>query len=51
LGTALLIAASGLIVMLLAGLQIRLILIALPLLGAPPGAHGTSFTTISASVF
>ena len=34
LGTALLIAASGLIVMLLAGLQIRLILIALPLLGA-----------------
>jgi rod shape determining protein RodA len=34
LGTALLIAASGLIVMLLAGLQIRLILIAIPLLGA-----------------
>src|SRR5882762_3421467 len=33
LGTALLIAASGLIVMLLAGLQIQLILIALPLLG------------------
>jgi len=34
LGTALLIAASGLIVMLLAGLQIRLILIAIPMLGA-----------------
>jgi rod shape determining protein RodA len=34
LGTALLIAASGLIVMLLAGLQIRLIVIAIPLLGA-----------------
>jgi rod shape determining protein RodA len=34
LGTALLIAASGLIVMLMAGLQIRLILIAIPLLGA-----------------
>ncbi|HEY0802325.1 MAG TPA: rod shape-determining protein RodA [Steroidobacteraceae bacterium] len=34
LGTALLIAASGLIVMLFAGLQIRLILIAIPLLGA-----------------
>src|SRR5476649_615134 len=33
LGTALLIAASGLIVMLLAGLQIRLILISIPLLG------------------
>ena len=33
LGTALLIAASGLIVMLLAGLQVRLILIAIPLLG------------------
>src|ERR1700691_541221 len=32
LGTALLIAASGLIVMLLAGLQIRLIVIAIPLL-------------------
>jgi rod shape determining protein RodA len=34
LGTALLIAASGLIVMLLAGLQIRLIVIAIPMLGA-----------------
>jgi len=33
LGTALLIAASGLIVMLLAGLQIQLILISIPLLG------------------
>ena len=33
LGTALLIAASGLIVMLLAGLQFRLILISIPLLG------------------
>ena len=33
LGTALLIAASGLIVMLLAGLQIRLIVISIPLLG------------------
>jgi rod shape determining protein RodA len=33
LGTALLIAASGLIVMLLAGLQIQIILISLPLLG------------------
>jgi len=33
LGTALLIAASGLIVMLLAGMQIRIILISLPLLG------------------
>src|ERR1700688_1549766 len=33
LGTALLIAASGLIVMLLAGLQIRLILVSIPLLG------------------
>ena len=33
LGTALLIAASGLIVMLLAGLQLRLILISIPLLG------------------
>jgi rod shape determining protein RodA len=33
LGTALLIAASGLIVMLLAGLQIKLILISIPLLG------------------
>jgi rod shape determining protein RodA len=33
LGTALLIAASGLIVMLLAGLQIRIILISIPLLG------------------
>jgi rod shape determining protein RodA len=34
LGTALLIAASGLIVMLLAGLQIQIILVSLPLLGA-----------------
>jgi rod shape determining protein RodA len=34
LGTALLIAASGLIVMLLAGLQIKLILISIPLLGS-----------------
>jgi rod shape determining protein RodA len=33
LGTALLIAASGLIVMLLAGLQLRIILISIPLLG------------------
>jgi rod shape determining protein RodA len=33
LGTALLIAASGLIVMLLAGMQIRIILISIPLLG------------------
>jgi rod shape determining protein RodA len=33
LGTALLIAASGLIVMLLAGLQFRLILVSIPLLG------------------
>src|ERR1700688_167960 len=33
LGTALLIAASGLIVMLLAGLQVQLILISIPLLG------------------
>lgn len=33
LGTALLIAASGLIVMLLAGLQIRIILVSIPLLG------------------
>jgi rod shape determining protein RodA len=33
LGTALLIAASGLIVMLLAGLQVRIILICLPLIG------------------
>ncbi len=34
LGTALLIAASGLIVMLLAGMQLRIILISIPLLGA-----------------
>src|ERR1700694_1841922 len=34
LGTALLIAASGLIVMVLAGLQLRIILISIPLLGA-----------------
>src|SRR6202166_3765320 len=34
LGTALLIAASGLIVMLLGGLQLRIILISIPLLGA-----------------
>src|SRR5271165_6037049 len=34
LGTALLIAASGLIVMLLAGMQFRIILISIPLLGA-----------------
>src|ERR1700682_1632226 len=33
LGTALLIAASGLIVMLLAGMQLRIIVIAIPLLG------------------
>ena len=33
LGTALLIAASGLIVMLLAGMQFRIILISIPLLG------------------
>src|SRR6202022_3887327 len=33
LGTALLIAASGLIVMLLAGLQIQIILISIPLIG------------------
>src|ERR1700727_130425 len=33
LGTALLIAASGLIVMLLAGMQLRIILISIPLLG------------------
>ena len=38
LGTALLIAASGLIVMLLAGLQIQIILVSLPLLAA--GAWG-----------
>ena len=38
LGTALLIAASGLIVMLLAGLQIKIILVSLPLLGV--GAWG-----------
>jgi len=34
LGTALLIAASGLIVMLLAGLQVQIILLSIPLLGA-----------------
>src|ERR1700684_1380230 len=40
LGTALLIAASGLIVMLLAGLQIRLILISIPLLGGAAWGAG-----------
>src|SRR3974390_982606 len=40
LGTALLIAASGLIVMLMAGLQIRIILISIPLLGGGALAAG-----------
>src|SRR5580693_2677761 len=51
LGTALLIAASGLIVMLLAGLQIQLILISIPLLGARHGPPGISSMTISDSAF
>ncbi len=52
LGTALLIAASGLIVMLLAGLQIRLILIIDSAAGRRRlGAPGISSTTISASAF
>ena len=38
LGTALLIGASGLIVMLLAGMQIQIILVSIPLLGAAWGA-------------
>jgi len=51
LGTALLIAASGLIVMLLAGLQIQIILISIPLIGGAAWAAGTSFMTISASAY
>src|SRR5580693_2040586 len=51
LGTALLIAASGLIVMLLAGLQLRIILISIPLLGARHGPPGISSMTISDSAF